>query len=204
MPTKKELSEKVIFLKNLYSSVYGKPPKGAKCNDVTWLQSKIDEVSTESTQKRDREEDVEEETASKNTKKQKAFNNLFELLLKEVTDILTNRRQEQIDHAKSNNMPFDPCVTSNTNPTLHDLCLIGLGSNAFDDIVDTLVRSFSKMKSPTALDDYCLAYAKELDGISNHFKDGENGEITSLIFRYQSFVSTGSCKLLSQPLCSFC
>ena len=84
--------EKVVDLKKTYASVYGKPPIGAKCNDATWLQSKIDEVSTENTQKRDREEYVKE-TVSKSTKKQKGVNP-FELLIKEVTDVLNIRRDK--------------------------------------------------------------------------------------------------------------
>jgi hypothetical protein len=69
MGPKQELTETILTLKKEYTDLFGKAPKGGKCNDAAWLQSKIDEASAsgESVNKRDRDEDVEK-TVSKKAK----------------------------------------------------------------------------------------------------------------------------------------
>ena len=80
MGPKQELTETILTLKKEYTDLFGKAPKGGKCNDAAWLQSKIDEASAsgEGVNKRDRDEDIETSVTYKRIKRAAA--NLQETL----------------------------------------------------------------------------------------------------------------------------
>ena len=63
------------------------------------------------------------------------------------------------------------------------------------------MRMTDDEESPTALDEHCAEYAKELDGIEYYFKDSEDREIVSLgINRLFQLVPASYCLVLDLPM----
>jgi hypothetical protein len=102
--------------------------------------------------------------------------NAFNLLIKEVSFVLNERRCEQVEFAKKKGWTYDPRAPVEISPTMQDLCLVGLGKISFDDIVDSLILTFAPTFANadnecdenyglqlSPFEQYCMTVSQELD-----------------------------------------
>ena len=119
--------------------------------------------------------------AASTTKASRLPVNALKLLLEEVGGVLHARRRKQIEHAEKKNFTYDPRAPVQTIPTLHDLCLIGLGKDIFDELVNSFSTRFCPMLSrldeeegeevdeTTPFQDYCCEVFMEVEGCKYFF-----------------------------------